>query len=97
MQTAHLSSPLSNSEAVLCGALCSSSLMREASSARRCYVDLRHQGVGKLLQQQALVAQVLYPSCSWAHMSGLSSLVHAPLSYKRGGMQRYKHALLDQA
>jgi hypothetical protein len=23
-------------------------------------------------------------------MSGLSTLVHAPLSYKRGGMQRYK-------
>jgi hypothetical protein len=24
------------------------------------------------------------------HMSGLSTLVHTPLSYKRGGMQRYK-------
>jgi hypothetical protein len=26
-------------------------------------------------------------------MSGLSTLVHAPLSYKRGGMQRYRGGL----
>jgi hypothetical protein len=31
-------------------------------------------------------------------MSGLSTLVHAPFSYKRGGMQRYKRRLFwDQA
>jgi hypothetical protein len=37
------------------------------------------------------VAGVSYfpPFCPWAHMSGLSTLVRAPLSYKRGGMQRY--------
>jgi hypothetical protein len=29
-------------------------------------------------------------------MSGLSTLVLAPLSYKRGGMQRYEEALLDK-
>jgi hypothetical protein len=30
-------------------------------------------------------------------MSGLSTFVHARLSYKRGGMQRYnKEALLDK-
>jgi hypothetical protein len=34
---------------------------------------------------------------SWAHMSGLKTLVHAPLSYKRGGMHLTKGALLDQA
>jgi hypothetical protein len=34
--------------------------------------------------------QVLHPLYSWAHMSGLSTLVRPPLSYKRGGMQRYK-------
>jgi hypothetical protein len=28
--------------------------------------------------------------CSWAHMSGLSILVRAPLSYKREGTRRYK-------
>jgi hypothetical protein len=38
-----------------------------------------------LLQQ----LQVLHPLYSWAHMSGPSTLVRAPLSYKRGGMQRY--------
>jgi len=38
----------------------------------------------------------LHPLCSWAHMSGLSTLVHAPFSYKRGVMQRYKRALLDR-
>jgi hypothetical protein len=32
---------------------------------------------------------VLHLLCSWAHMSGLSTLVTCPLSYKRGGMQRY--------
>jgi hypothetical protein len=31
--------------------------------------------------------RVLRLLCSWAHMSGLSTFVHAPLSYKRGGMQ----------
>jgi hypothetical protein len=28
---------------------------------------------------QLLLPQVLHPLCSWAHMSGLSTLVHAPL------------------
>jgi hypothetical protein len=39
--------------------------------------------------------QWLHPLCSWAHMSGLSTLVHAPFSYKRGGMQRYKTGSLS--
>jgi hypothetical protein len=30
------------------------------------------------------------PFCPWAHMSGLSILVRAPLSYKREGTRRYK-------
>jgi hypothetical protein len=30
------------------------------------------------------------PFCPWAHMSGLSILVCAPLSYKREGARRYK-------
>jgi hypothetical protein len=33
---------------------------------------------------------VFPPFCSWAHMSGLSILVRAPLSYKREGTRRYK-------
>jgi hypothetical protein len=34
--------------------------------------------------------QLLHPLYSWAHMSGPSTLVRAPLSYKRGGMQHYR-------
>jgi hypothetical protein len=30
------------------------------------------------------------PFCPWAHMSGLSTLVRAPLSYKRDGTRCYK-------
>jgi hypothetical protein len=30
--------------------------------------------------------QEIHLLCSLAHMSGLNSFVHAPLSYKRGGM-----------
>jgi hypothetical protein len=33
---------------------------------------------------------VFPPFCPWAHMSGLSTLVRAPLSYKREGTQRYE-------
>jgi hypothetical protein len=90
LQTAHLSNPLSNSAPVPHGALCSSSLIREASPARRYYADLGCQGARRLLQQRTFVAPMLCPLCSWAHMSGLSTFVHAPLSYKRGGMQRYR-------
>jgi hypothetical protein len=35
--------------------------------------------------------QAPYSSCPWADMSGPSPLVHAPFSYKRGGMRRYTH------
>ncbi len=41
---------------MLRGALCSSSLVREASPARRYYADLGCQGTRRLLQQQILVA-----------------------------------------
>jgi hypothetical protein len=34
------------------------------------------------------------PFCPWAHMSGLSILVRAPLSYKREGTRRYKASSL---
>jgi hypothetical protein len=55
---------------------------REAYPARQYHVDRGCQGTKRLLQQ----LQVLHPLYSWAHMSGLSTLVRAPLSYKRGGM-----------
>jgi hypothetical protein len=56
LQTACLSSPLSNSTPGLRGTLCPSSLVREASPARRYYADLGCQGARRLLQQQTLVA-----------------------------------------
>jgi hypothetical protein len=59
---------------------------REATPARQYHADRGCQGARRLLQQ----LQVLQPLYSRAHMSGLSTLVRAPLSYKMGGMQRYK-------
>jgi hypothetical protein len=51
---------------MLRGALCSSSLVREASPARRYYADLGCQGARRLLQQQTLVA----PSTTSARFLG---------------------------
>jgi hypothetical protein len=56
LQTACLSSPLSNSTPVLRGALCPLSLIQEASPARRYYADLGCQDTRRLLQQRTLVA-----------------------------------------
>jgi hypothetical protein len=59
---------------------------REASPARQYHADHGCLGARRLLHQ----LQILQPLYSWAHMSGLSTLVRPPLSYKRGGMQCYK-------
>jgi hypothetical protein len=61
-------------------------IARGASPARQYHADRGCQGTRRLLQQ----LQVLHPLYFWARISGLSTLVHTPLSYKRGGMQRYK-------
>jgi hypothetical protein len=54
-------------------------------------LDLQRQGMGRLPQQRTLEASsVINTFCPWAHMSGPSPFVHAPFSYKRGGMRRYK-------
>jgi hypothetical protein len=37
--------------------------------------------------------QVLHLLCSWAHMSGLSTFVYAPLSYKKGRHATLQHKL----
>jgi hypothetical protein len=37
-----------------------------------------------------ILLYVFPPFCPWAHMSGLSTLVRAPLSYKREGTRCYK-------
>jgi hypothetical protein len=90
LQTACLSSPLSNSAPVLQGALCPSSLLREASHARRYYTDLGYQGARRLLQQRTLVAPSTISVMFLGPHVGLSTLVRAPLSYKRGDMQHFK-------
>ncbi len=50
-------------------------IAREASPARQYHADHGCQGARRLLQQP----QVLHPLYSWAHISGLSTLVRAPL------------------
>jgi hypothetical protein len=50
-------------------------IAREVSPARQYHADCGCQGARRLLQQ----LQVLHPLYSWAHMSGLSTLVRAPL------------------
>jgi hypothetical protein len=56
---------------------------REANAISTTYITTLGEGPD--------VAGVSYfpPFCPWARMSGLSTLVRAPLSYKRGGMRRY--------
>jgi hypothetical protein len=71
LQTALLFGLLSNSASVPCGALCSPSLIREASPTRRGYADLGCQGTRRLPQQRTFVApsvmslgpHVLEPTC----------------------------------
>jgi hypothetical protein len=50
-------------------------IAREASLARQYHADRGCQGTRRLLQR----LQVLHPLYSWAHMSGLSTLVRALL------------------
>jgi hypothetical protein len=90
LQIACLSSPLSNSAPVLRGALCTSSLVREASPARRYYADLRCHGARRLLQQRTLVAQSTTSVMFLGPHVGAQYPCTCPLSYKRGGMQCYK-------
>jgi hypothetical protein len=63
-----------------------------AAAAYQYCVDCGHQG-NRRLHRRTRVSyfyNVSPPFCSRAHMSGLSILVRAPLSYKREGTRRYK-------
>jgi hypothetical protein len=75
---------------VLHGALCSSSLIREASSARQGYADLGCQGTRRLPQQQILGAPSTTLAMFLGPYVGAQHSCTCPLGYKRGGMQRYK-------
>jgi hypothetical protein len=90
-QTARLTSLLANSAPVPSGALYSSSLLQEASPARRGYIDLGCQGTRRLLQE----ANICNPKCYILYVPGPTCqgpvpLCMPPFSYKRGGMRRYK-------
>jgi hypothetical protein len=78
-----------NSAPVLHGALCSSSLVREASPTRRGYADLGCQGTRRLPRQQILVATSTTSAMFLGPHVGAQHSCTCPLSYKRGGMQRY--------
>jgi hypothetical protein len=63
---------------------------REASPARRYYADLGCQGTRRLLQQQTLVAPSTTSVMFLDPHVGAQHSCTCPLSYKRGGKQRYK-------
>jgi hypothetical protein len=90
LQTVHLSNPLSNSAPMPHDALCSSSLIREASPTRRYYTDLGCQGTRRLLQQRTFVAPSATSVMFLGPHVGAQYICACPLSYKRGGMQCYK-------
>jgi hypothetical protein len=84
-----------NSAPVPSGALYSSSLLQEASPARRGYADLGCQGTRGLSRQQTLVGPKHYiPYVPGPTCRGPVPLCMPPFSYKRGGMRRYTHATL---
>jgi hypothetical protein len=86
-QAARLISQLANSVPVPSGA---SSLLQEASLHAE---DMKISCVRALedrLSSTRSWIQVQYSLSPWAHMSGLSTSVHAPFGYRRGGMRRYK-------
>jgi hypothetical protein len=64
--------------------LYSSSLLQEASPARRGYVDLRHQGTRRLPRQQTLVAPSAIFFMSLGSYVGAQCLCACPLSAIKG-------------
>jgi hypothetical protein len=77
---------LANSTPVPSGALCYPFYKKLPLHAEDTQ-DLGRQDTRGLPRQQIFIVPSVIP---WAHMSGLSAFVHAPFSYKRGGMRRYK-------
>jgi hypothetical protein len=81
--------PDRNSAPVLCGALCSSSLIREASPCtlwlRRSWVSGRRKiaPVANISSPKYYIRYVPEPTCR-----GSVALYMPPFGYKRGGMQR---------
>jgi hypothetical protein len=91
LQAACLSFPMAGSTPVLWHTLCSSWLAHYRGSSRGILILYGLRILGRLEITLALQAVVTpFHFCPWAHMSGLSIFVRAPLSYKREGTRHYK-------
>jgi hypothetical protein len=76
-----------------CGIRCAhhhSYVAREASAARQCYADHGYQGARRLHWRPALVAPSITSVMFLGPHVGAQHPCTCPLSYKRGGTQRYK-------
>jgi hypothetical protein len=64
-----------------------SRVTKEAAAAYQYCMDYGHHGARRLLRRNRIsyFYNVFPPFCSWAHMSGLSILVRAPLELLEGG------------
>jgi hypothetical protein len=97
LQAACLSIPLTGSTPMLRHTMCSSSLAcyQGGSAAYQHCRRYRHYGAQRSSGRRWhwILLYVFPLFCPWAHMLGLSTLVRAPLSYKRGGTQRYRGTL----
>jgi hypothetical protein len=83
-QTARMSSLLTNSAPVPSGALYSSSLLQEASPARRGYTDLGGQGTRRLPQQETFVTPSVIFFMSLGPHVGAQYLCACPPSAIKG-------------
>jgi hypothetical protein len=94
LQAACPSIPLAGSTPVLRYTLCSSWLAHNRGSSREILIlyGLRTLWRSEIFWATlALDTSICIPSIlPLGHMSGLNTLVRAPLSYKREGTQRYK-------
>jgi hypothetical protein len=89
-QAACLSIPLAGSTPVLRRTLCSSSHARYQGSSAGYQYYMHYGHYGDRRSPRRYNISYFPPFCPWAHMSGLSILVRAPLSYKREGTRCYK-------
>jgi hypothetical protein len=89
------STPLLNSTPVLRSALCASIITRTFPGKLPLHANRGYQGAREIaLATNISCSKHLRLLCSWAHMSGLSTLVCTSFSYKRGGTQRYNSSSL---
>jgi hypothetical protein len=95
LQATCLSSPLPNSTLVLQGALCPSSLMRCQESFPCTPIPCRSRmsGCKKVAPATPSITSIIFLG---PHVGAQHPCTRPPLSYKRGGMQRYKGGLRER-